>query len=78
MNDIHIDIEDIRREPEKYRQAIADKHIDLDLDELLDLDNKRRAMVYEIDLLRAERNKKTAAVKSKRSSRSFFAKTTRR
>jgi seryl-tRNA synthetase len=66
MNDIHIhiDIEDIRREPEKYRQAIAAKGIDLDLDQLLDADNRRRAMVYEIDLLRAERNKMTAAVKT--------------
>ncbi|MDR3613230.1 MAG: serine--tRNA ligase [Candidatus Obscuribacterales bacterium] len=64
MNDIHIDIEDIRREPEKYRKAIAAKHIDLDLDELLDLDSKRRAIVYENDLLRAERNKITAAVKA--------------
>jgi len=64
MIDIHIDIEDIRREPEKYRQAIAAKRIDLDLDELLDVDNRRRAMVYETDLLRAERNKITAAVKA--------------
>ena len=64
MIDIHIDIEDIRREPEKYRQAITAKGIDLDLDELLDVDSRRRALVYEIDLLRAERNRITAAVKT--------------
>ncbi|CAM5999237.1 unnamed protein product [Sphagnum balticum] len=63
MNDIHIDTEDIRREPEKYRQAIAAKGIALDLDELLEVDNRHRALVYEIDLLRAQRNKMTAQVK---------------
>lgn len=64
MTEIHIDIEDVRREPDKYRAAIKAKGINLDLDELLDVDSRRRTAVHQVDLLRAERNKLTDAVKT--------------
>ena len=64
MNDIHIDIEDIRREPDKYKAAIKAKAIPLDTDELLSVDARRKAILHEVEHLRAERNKLTAAVKA--------------
>jgi seryl-tRNA synthetase len=46
----------IRTYPEQVRQAIRQKGVDLDLDEILRLDAHLRAVRGELDALRAERN----------------------
>ncbi len=50
-----LDIKFVRENKEKIKEAIKNKNIDLDLDELLELDEKRRKMQTEIDNLRAQR-----------------------
>src|ERR1051325_8911512 len=42
-----IDIQIIRDEPERVRKAIADKRINCDLDRLIAVDNRRRALQQE-------------------------------
>jgi seryl-tRNA synthetase len=46
----------IRENPETVAQAIADKHVALDLDALLALDGEVRALKTRVDGLRADRN----------------------
>ncbi len=52
-----IDIEKIRRQPELFKQAIANKRVPLDLDELLHVDVQRRQLIDEVNHLRQERNR---------------------
>lgn len=58
-----IDIGEIRENPEVFRRAIVDKGIDLDLDRLLDVDARRRAIGKEVNELREQRNRITEQVK---------------
>ena len=51
-----LDIKFIRENQDKVKKAIKDKRIDLDLDELLDLDSKRRDMLTELESLKAAKN----------------------
>lgn len=46
----------IRAHPERVRQAVRQKGVDLDLDEILRLDAHLRAARAQLDALRAERN----------------------
>jgi seryl-tRNA synthetase len=52
-----LDIKFIRENIEVIKKAIADKHINLNLDELLMLDEKRRTAMQFIEELNAEKNK---------------------
>ena len=52
-----IDIEKIRRNPEKFREAIKNKRVPLDLDELLQIDQERRRLTDLVNRLRQERNR---------------------
>ncbi len=52
----------IRDHPDRVRFAIESKGIDLDLDRLLELDVRRRAMKTEADQLRARRNELSSAI----------------
>lgn len=54
-----IDIELIRRDPERVATAIQAKGIDLDIPALAALDEQRRKLTAEIDVLRAKRNQLT-------------------
>jgi seryl-tRNA synthetase len=54
-----LDIHFIRNHPDKVQKAAEDKGIDISIEELLDLDRKRRQYIVEIEDLRAERNKKS-------------------
>ncbi|GIM47185.1 serine--tRNA ligase [Collibacillus ludicampi] len=54
-----LDIHFIRNHPDKVQKAAEDKGIDISIEELLDLDRKRRQYIVEIEELRAERNKKS-------------------
>lgn len=51
-----LDIKYIRENAEKIKEAINNKNITLDLDELLKIEEKRRTKQTEIDDLRAKRN----------------------
>lgn len=58
-----IDIGEIRENPELFKQAIANKGIDLDLDQLLDIDARRRTIGKEVNDMREQRNRITEEVK---------------
>ena len=51
-----LDIKFIRENPDKVKKAIADKGVDLDLDKLLELDERRRALLAETETLQATKN----------------------
>lgn len=51
-----LDIKFIRDNAHKVKKAIIDKGIDLDLDNLLDLDTKRRDLLTELESLQAVKN----------------------
>lgn len=59
-----IDIKEIRKQPELYRDAARRKRIDLDLDLLLELDKQCRALQTEVETQRAERNKLSEMTKT--------------
>jgi seryl-tRNA synthetase len=46
----------VREHPDAVRQALAARHTDAPLDEILRLDEERRALLQEIEALKAERN----------------------
>lgn len=52
-----LDIKFIRENAEEVKKAIAKKHVKLDLDRLLELDEQRRALLKETEDLRATQNK---------------------
>ncbi len=51
-----IDIQVIRDEPERVRVAARKKNIDAPIDQILELDQRRRDLITEVDRLKAERN----------------------
>ena len=51
-----LDIKFIRENVEAVKKAIIDKNIDLDLDQLLDLDARRRTLLAEVEDLQATKN----------------------
>lgn len=57
-----LDIKFIRDNSDLVKNAIKLKGVELDLDELLKLDDKRREHIVEVDELRAERNKVSADI----------------
>jgi seryl-tRNA synthetase len=59
-----LDIKLIRQQPEMVKQAIRDKRIELDLDELLRIDAEQRRLRTELDELQRQRNQTQSAVKS--------------
>lgn len=59
-----LDIKYIRENQEALKKAIKNKKIDLDLDKLLELDQKRVGLLQEIEDLKAEKNKLNDEIKS--------------
>lgn len=51
-----LDIRFIREHPDLVKAGAAKKHIQADIDGLLEVDENRRALLAEVDALRAERN----------------------
>lgn len=51
-----LDIKFIRENPEKVKKSITDRGLELDIDELLSLYKKRRALLIEVDKLKHKRN----------------------
>lgn len=59
-----IDINLLRKEPEKYRKATENKGVNPQLvDNVLKLDQERRNLLKQVEELRAERNKLTESIK---------------
>lgn len=52
-----IDIKLLRREPERFRRALLDKGIDLDLEELIHFDQEKQSLEKKMTRIREERNK---------------------
>jgi len=52
-----LDIKFIRKNPEKVKEGIRKKGVEIDLDEILRLDEKRRKLQKRIDEIRAQKNK---------------------
>jgi len=46
----------IRENPDAVRKALADRHTEAPLDEILSLDGRWRGILQEVETLRAERN----------------------
>src|SRR5437016_4067194 len=57
-----IDVRLIREEPEKVRKAVVDKGLHCDLDRLIAVDNRRRAIQQEADLLRQQSNELSSQI----------------
>ncbi len=57
-----IDIEKIRRDPDAYRRAIATKRVPIEIDQLLQVDERRRDLSGEVDKLREQRNRLSDSV----------------
>jgi len=57
-----LDIKFIRENTERVRQGAASKGIDVDIDALLSLDDKRKELIQEGDSLKAKRNQISAEV----------------
>ncbi len=58
-----LSIDFIRRNEDRVREAILNKGIDLSLESILDLDEKRRTLKQEVDELREKRNEITEQIK---------------
>ncbi len=52
-----LDIKFIRENPGKIKEAVKNKGIDLDIDELLKIDKKRVSLLQSIEELQSEKNK---------------------
>jgi seryl-tRNA synthetase len=52
----------IREHPEKVREALANRHESAPLDEILDLDVRRRQLLQQVESMRAEQNAASAEV----------------
>lgn len=57
-----IDIKILREEPERVRQAIANKGSDCDLDAILEMDTQRRQLIASAEQLRAEQKSVNSAM----------------
>lgn len=51
-----IDLEILRKNPERVKQAVLKKHIEVDVERILFLDTERRALLQQIEKLRSNRN----------------------
>jgi len=54
-----LDMKYIRENPDKVKAGIKNKKVEIEIDVLLELDKKRRDILGEVEVLKAERNKAT-------------------
>ncbi|MFH1129259.1 MAG: serine--tRNA ligase [Patescibacteria group bacterium] len=69
-----IDIKLLRENPEEYKQAAKNKNINIDIDRLLELDEKKRKLITETEKLRAERNEISSETKGTKPSQEMIDK----
>src|SRR5438094_815085 len=63
-----IDINIIRNNPDKIQEAAKAKHVDIDVQHLLEIDTKYRELAKAVQQLREERNTFTNSLKGKKPS----------
>jgi len=51
-----IDLELLRKNPERFREELKKRNIKIDLDKDLELDKKRRELIFKVDQFRARKN----------------------
>lgn len=61
-----LDLRRIRQEPEEVARLLAIKHVEANLDEILDLDRQRRALMVALEQLKAHRNAVTQEIAAAR------------
>ncbi|MBU2598826.1 MAG: serine--tRNA ligase, partial [Actinobacteria bacterium] len=61
-----LDIKLIRQDPDRVKQEVRNRNIDIDIDKLLDLDIQRRELLVEVEELRAEKNRVSKLILSLR------------
>jgi len=59
-----VDINDIRERKEKYKETAKNKNINVDIDKLIELDDKRKELLKKRDNLNAESNNISKSIKS--------------
>jgi len=69
-----IDIKLLRENPEEYKKAAKNKNINIDIDRLLELDEKKRKLIAETEKLRAERNAISSEAKGTKPSQEMIDK----
>lgn len=57
-----IDIKDLRENRELYEAGFKKKYVDIDVDKLLELDERYRAKLIEVEAMRAEKNEVSKAI----------------
>lgn len=57
-----LDLDFVRNEPDRVREAARLKGIDVDVDAVLELDRRRRAAIQRVEALRAERNQVSRSI----------------
>lgn len=63
-----IDLKLVQKQPEVLAKALTDRHSDLDVNEFLQLDARRRALLTEVESLKNRRNAASAQVAAKKRS----------
>lgn len=61
-----IDLKLVQKQPEVLTKALTDRHSDLDVNEFLALDARRRALLTEVETLKSRRNAASAEVAAKK------------
>ena len=61
-----LSLDTIRKHPERVKAAARDKHVDADVDAIIDLDIDRRALIQRADTLRSELNAASKRVAEKK------------
>ncbi len=59
-----LDIQYIRDNPQKVKEAAKNKNVNVDIDKLLELDHKRREMLQDVEKIRKERNENAAQMQN--------------
>jgi len=57
-----LDARFVRANPDVVREALRKRHVTADLDEFLQLDEKRRQLLAEVEQLKARRNKESEEI----------------
>lgn len=57
-----IDLKDLREHPDKYRKGARLKNVAVDIDAVLQMDEKRSAAMREFETLRAQQNKASGEI----------------
>ncbi len=51
-----LDIKTIKQDPEKFKEAMKKRNKDVNVDEIISLDDKRRTLLFETEKCKAEQN----------------------